>query len=188
MLTRTLLLAAVMALPACAHLQPAPPPAPEPVTAEFIVPPGTEFVSELFGYSQATRIGDWVIVSAQPGYDTQLRGFPEEFDAQVQLALQNLETVLKHAGAELGDVVELTSYQLDMTRFPDVVGMRLDAFGPHRPAWTAVGVKELPMPSMQFQISARAYGPDRRKPAAEVKPPQPKSARPPQRFMNRPGY
>ena len=185
---RVLLLALVLAMSACAHLQPAPP-APPPPATEFLVPPGTEMASEFFGYSQAARTGNWVTVSAQPGYDIERRGFPEDFEAQVQLAFKNLETVLKHAGAELTDVVEITTYQLDMSKFPDVVGNRLDVFGPHRPAWTAVGVQSMPMPSMQFQISARAYGPDRRKPlAGQATEATPKKEKPPQRFMNRPGY
>lgn len=189
MLPRLLLLVSVIAVSACAHLQPASPTAPPPPATEYIVPPGTEMVSEIFGYSQAARTGNWVTVSAQAGYDTERRGFPEAFEAQVQLAFKNLEAVLKHAGAEMGDVVEITTYQLDMSKFPKVVGARMDLFGPHRPAWTAVGVQALPMPSMQFQISARAYGPDRRKPAAaQPGDAAPKKEKPPQRFMNRPGY
>ncbi|MGQ0621806.1 MAG: RidA family protein [Panacagrimonas sp.] len=150
---RILPLLAVTLLGACAVKPTAPPPKP----TEFIVPAGTEFVSDLFGYSQAARTGPWISVSAQPGFDIEMRGFPDEFSAQVMAAFRNLEAVLKASGAELTDVVEITTYQLDMTKFNDVVDARAEVFGEHRPAWTAVGVKELPLPSMQFQISARAF-------------------------------
>ncbi|MGQ0528936.1 MAG: hypothetical protein ACT4PG_03775, partial [Panacagrimonas sp.] len=74
-MTRFLSLLPLFLLTACAGLQPAPPP--PPPASEFIVPEGTEFVSDLFGYSQAVRTGPWITVSAQPGFDIAKRGFPE---------------------------------------------------------------------------------------------------------------
>lgn len=174
-------------LGACA-LQPPAPPAPPPPPTDFIVPVGTEFVSDLFGYSQAARTGPWISVSAQPGFDIQKRGFPEDFGEQVKAAFHNLELVLRASGAELTDVVEITSYQLDMSKFNDVIDVRNEVFGEHRPAWTAVGVKELPLPSMQFQVSARAYTLTRLEPAGPSPQEKQKDRKPPQRFMNRPGY
>jgi enamine deaminase RidA (YjgF/YER057c/UK114 family) len=152
-LLRAALLAQGLVLCACAHEPPAP---------EFIVPKGSEFVSDMFGYSQAVRVGPWIFVSAQVGFDTQTRGFPKDFKKQVQLSFANLEAVLKLAGANLTDVVELTSYQIDMTRFDDVVTIHNDVFGDHHPAWTVVGVTALPLPDMQFQVKAIAYAPERR--------------------------
>jgi enamine deaminase RidA (YjgF/YER057c/UK114 family) len=186
---RVLPLLAASLLAACAMQPPVPPPPPPPPT-EFIVPVGTEFVSDLFGYSQAARTGPWIEVSAQPGFDVQKRGFPEDFGQQVQAAFHNLDLVLRAAGAQLTDVVQITTYQLDMSKFNDVVDVRNEVFGEHRPAWTAVGVKELPLPSMQFQISARAYTlkpletPDK----APTQEPAANKPKTPPRFMNRPGY
>ena len=34
-------------------------------------------------------------------------------------------------------------------------------FGSHRPCWTAVGVKELVMPGLHFEMSIKAAAPDR---------------------------
>lgn len=184
---RVLPLLAAILLAACATKPAAPPPKP----TEFIVPPGTEFVSDLFGYSQAARTGPWINVSAQPGFDIKMRGFPDDFSAQVTAAFQNLEAVLKASGAALTDVVEITTYQLDMSKFNDVVDVRNEVFGEHRPTWTAIGVKELPLPSMQFQISARAFTLSKPgaagKPGAEPEVEKQKDKAPP-KFMHRPGY
>lgn len=185
-MTRFLSLLPLMLLTACASLQPAPPP---PPASEFIVPEGTEFVSDLFGYSQAVRTGPWITVSAQPGFDIAKRGFPEAFPEQVAAAFDNLKRVLEASGASMTDVVEITTYQLDMQKFNEVVDARNEVFGEHRPTWTALGVAGLPLPSMQFQVSARAFvaGPNAR-PMPETQPEAKSQVEFPKRFMNRPGY
>lgn len=195
-------------LAGCAMQPPAPPPAPPPPpTPEFVVPAGTEFVSDLFGYAQAVRVGPWVTTSAIPGFDIDKRGFPEDYPSQVREAFENLKLVLEAAGATMNEVVELSTQQLDMDQFNTTVDGKLEAFGEHKPTWTAIGVKSLPLPSMQFQVSARAWSPNGKvmaapagavatdpvvpPPAAAAPAPEPAkkpAAKPPPRFMNRPGY
>jgi reactive intermediate/imine deaminase len=131
----------------------------KPAEPEYIVPAGAELASEMFGYSQAVRIGDWVLVSGQVGIDPKTHGFPVDFVEQAKLAFSNLDAVLKASGADLGEVVEITTYQLDMDRFQDLVDVRNQVFGEHRPAWTVLGVKALALPSVQIEVSAMAYAP-----------------------------
>lgn len=171
------------------------PPAPPPPVPQYVVPAGTEFVSDLFGFSHAVRVGPWVTTSAIPGFDTQARAFPEDYPSQVRAAFDNLKRLLEAAGARMDEVVEISTQQLDMEQFNATVDGKFAAFGEHKPTWTAIGVKSLPLPSMQFQVSARAWSPNGKvvdTPAAEgaaVAPPPPaEPAKPPQRFMNRPGY
>lgn len=150
---RVLFCSGLLLLSACASAPPQP---------QYIVPAGAELASQMFGYSQAVRAGDWVRVSGQVGIDTKTHGFPKDFGEQVRLAFANLDVVLKASGASLGDVVEITTYQLDMTHFQDVVDARNEIFGDHRPAWTALGVSALALPSVQFEVSAVAYAPEKR--------------------------
>lgn len=186
----------IILLPACALQPPAPPAPPMP---QFITPESMRPASDWFGYSQAVRVGPWITVSAVPGFDIEKRGFPEAYPDQVAVAFANLKAVLEASGAGMNDVVEITTYQLDMLKFNDTIDAKNEAFGEHRPTWTALGAASLPLPSMQFQVSARAYVPEGRGPgvtapaqpvtAAKVEEasPEPKE-KPPQRFMNRPGY
>jgi enamine deaminase RidA (YjgF/YER057c/UK114 family) len=175
-----------------------------------VVPAGTEFVSDLFGYSQVVRVGPWVTTSAIPGFDIEKRGFPEDYPSQVREAFENLKRVLEAAGATMNEVVEISTQQLDMDQFNATVDGKLEAFGEHKPTWSAIGVKSLPLPSMQFQVSARAWSPNGTvmappgapgdAPPAASAPAAPAAApatpaepakqpvKPPQRFMNRPGY
>ena len=150
------------------------PPAPSPPIAQFVVPPETQYVSELFGYSQAVRVGAWVTVPARPAFDIQKRGFPEAYEDQVKAAFENLKLVLSAAGARMDEVVEITTYQLDMDQFNATVDGRNEAFGLHKPTWTALGVKGLPLPTMQFQVSARAWSPDGAVTGAKEEAPAPK--------------
>ncbi len=194
------LLPLVLLLSACAVAPPAPPP---PAVPQFVVPEGTEFVSDLFGYSQAVRVGPWVTTSAIPGFDIEKRGFPESYPEQVRAGFANLKRVLEAAGSSLDEVVEITTYQLDMEKFNDTIDGKNEAFGERRPTWTSVGAKSLPLPSMQFQVSARAWSPNGKvvvipgqgepeaaPPAAATaaKPEPKKKDNTPPRFMNRPGY
>ena len=207
-----LLLPTAMFVCGCAVQPAAAPPPPPPPAAQFVVPAGTEFVSDLFGYSQAVRVGPWVTTSAIPGFDIEKRGFPEDYESQVRAAFANLKLVLEAAGASMNEVVEVQTQQLDMEQFNTTVDGKMAAFGEHKPTWTAVGVKSLPLPSMLIQVSARAWSPNGRvvttpgadgvdapvdPTAAAVPPPPapPPAAQPakkksdlPPRFMNRPGY
>jgi len=216
-MTRVLrLLPLAVLMSACAMAPPAPPPRaapPRPVVPQFVVPAGTEFVSDLFGYSQAVRVGPWVTTSAIPGFDIEKRGFPESYTEQVSAGFANLKRVLEAAGSSMDEVVEITTYQLDMEKFNDTIDGKNEAFGERRPTWTPVGAKSLPLPSMQFQVSARAWSPNGKvvvilgeegaeagpaaaapaaaapAPDAETEPPPPKKKdTTPPRFMNRPGY
>jgi enamine deaminase RidA (YjgF/YER057c/UK114 family) len=78
--------------------------------------------------------------------------------AQVAQTLDNLETVLRDAGASLGDVVRLTYYVTDLKAFGgarDVLRERLQAAG-CRPAATLLVISGLAMPELMIEIEATA--------------------------------
>jgi enamine deaminase RidA (YjgF/YER057c/UK114 family) len=78
--------------------------------------------------------------------------------AQVAQTLDNLETVLREAGASLADVVRLTYYVTDLEAFADarpVLGERLRAEG-CRPAATLLVISGLAFPELMIEIEATA--------------------------------
>ena len=84
--------------------------------------------------------------------------YPGDMRAQISLALDNLETVLKEAGMGLGNVIKLGVYATDVDEALknfDLIGMR---FGPHQvaPPMTLLGVTSLAIPGLQFEIEATA--------------------------------
>jgi 2-iminobutanoate/2-iminopropanoate deaminase len=78
--------------------------------------------------------------------------------AQITQAMDNLETVLREAGAELADVVRLNYYTTDVDLFfeaYDATVGRLAEAG-CRPASTLLGVSSLAFPEFMVEIEATA--------------------------------
>jgi enamine deaminase RidA (YjgF/YER057c/UK114 family) len=114
------------------------------------------------GYNQAEVINGatrQVICAGQTAVDENgAPQHPGDMRAQISLALDNLEAVLKGADMDLGNVVKLGVYATDVDEALknfDLMGMR---FGPHRvaPPMTLLGVARLAIPGLLFEIEATA--------------------------------
>lgn len=80
-----------------------------------------------------------------------------EPEAQFATAFEALEDVLVAAGATLADIVELTSYHVEIGRHMDTFMRVRDRYlGEPYPAWTAIGVSELVMPGGLMELRAVA--------------------------------
>ncbi|CAM4304125.1 RidA family protein [Palleronia rufa] len=114
------------------------------------------------GYNQAEAIEGatrQLICAGQTSVDAN--GNPQhagDMRAQIDLALDNLEAVLKGADMDLGNVVRLGIYATDVDEALknfDLMGMR---FGPHQvaPPMTLLGVTRLALSGLLFEIEATA--------------------------------
>jgi len=114
------------------------------------------------GYNQAEIIEGQtrqLIVAGQTAVDEN--GAPQhagDMRAQIALALDNLEAVLKGAGMDLSNVIKLGVYATDVDEALknfDLMGMR---FGPvqNAPPMTLLGVTRLAIPGLLFEIEATA--------------------------------
>jgi 2-aminomuconate deaminase len=76
---------------------------------------------------------------------------------QTRAVIENIREILGSAGADLKDVVEVTSYLVSMNDFAgynEVYGEYFDYDGPAR---TTVAVHQLPHPHLLIEIRAVAY-------------------------------
>ncbi|MDF2370132.1 MAG: RidA family protein [Rhizobiaceae bacterium] len=114
------------------------------------------------GYNQAEVIegaARQVICAGQTAVDSDgSPQHPDDMRAQISLALNNLEAVLKGAGMNLSNVVKLGIYATDVDEALknfDLLGMR---FGSHgvAPPMTLLGVTRLAIPGLLFEIEAVA--------------------------------
>jgi 2-aminomuconate deaminase len=79
--------------------------------------------------------------------------------AQTRAVIENIRDILQSVGAELSDVVEISSYLVDMADFGGYNAVYAEFFGADGPARTTVAVHQLPHPQLRIEIKAVAYRP-----------------------------
>jgi len=121
----------------------------------LVNPKGSEVIYDSLKFSQAVKIGDTIKVSGQVGIDQSFKP-AEGIEAQTRFAFQNLENVLREAGAELADIVELVTYHTSMKEMKGFAKVKNEFIKDNYPAWTAIGVTELVMPGLLVEIRATA--------------------------------
>ena len=90
-------------------------------------------------YSHAVVANGFVFVSGQGPADPRTGAIPDAFAAQVRQTLTNLSTILRGAGADLADVVKVSAYLTDTTRFREYDQVYREFFPHEPPARTTVG-------------------------------------------------
>lgn len=119
-------------------------------------PGSTQAMYDAMHFAQATRVGDTIWVSGQVGIDAAMKP-GEGMEAQARLAFEGLRSALEAAGATLTDVVELTTFHMDLRGEMAAFAMVKDEYFPSRyPSWTAVGTTQLALPELRVEIRAIA--------------------------------
>jgi enamine deaminase RidA (YjgF/YER057c/UK114 family) len=126
---------------------------------DVVFPPGRQALYDRNRYSPAVRSDGFLFVSGQVG--SREDGSPEpDPAAQLRLAFENLNAILKAAGCTFDDVVDVTLFIVDPEkRVETVLEVMPEYWGvaPH-PALTAVGVTWLY--GFQFEIKVIAKLPE----------------------------
>ncbi len=78
---------------------------------------------------------------------------------QTRAVIGNIRDVLQAVGADLGDLVQVTSYLVDMADFAGYNETYAEFFDFDGPTRTTVAVRELPHPDLLIEIQAIAYRP-----------------------------
>jgi 2-aminomuconate deaminase len=78
---------------------------------------------------------------------------------QTRAVLENIRDILASAGASLADVVEVSTYLVNMADFGGYNEVYGEFFGYDGPARTTVAVAALPHPQLLIEIKAVAYRP-----------------------------
>jgi enamine deaminase RidA (YjgF/YER057c/UK114 family) len=122
-----------------------------------VFPKGRQDAYERYGYSAAIRSGDLLFVSGQVGVSSDGVAI-EDPRAQIEEAFENLKQVLDAAGCTTSDVVDITSFHVDMfSHFEIFRAAKSKVFpAPPYPNWTAIGVTTLADPALIFEIKAIA--------------------------------
>lgn len=78
---------------------------------------------------------------------------------QTRAVINNIKDILAAAGATLEDVVEISSYLVNMNDFGGYNEVYSEFFGIEGPTRTTVAVHQLPHPHLVVEIKAIAYSP-----------------------------
>ena len=107
-------------------------------------------------YSPGIEHNGLIYVSGQLPMTLDTREpFAGDIERQTELALQNVEHVLKAAGSDLDHVLQMTIYVSDMELWGKVNEVYARVMGGHRPARAMIPVKELHF-GTQIEIQAIA--------------------------------
>jgi 2-aminomuconate deaminase len=121
-------------------------------------------------YPHIKRAGDFLIVSgtsARRADNTIAGADVDEFSTthldireQTRAVIENVRDILRSTGAELKDVVEVTTYLVSMNDFAGYNEAYGEYFDHDGPARTTVAVHQLPHPHLLIEIRAVAYKPE----------------------------
>ncbi len=108
--------------------------------------------------SQAIKVGNLLYISGQIALDPDGKVIGEnDMAAQSQKVYQNIEAILKKAGGTFENVVKVTAFLTDMSRYPQYNEVRSQFFKTHRPASTTVEVCGLAFKGLLVEVEAVAY-------------------------------
>jgi 2-aminomuconate deaminase len=120
-------------------------------------------------YPHMKRAGDFLFVSGTSarradntiaGADVDMLGTTQlDIREQTRAVIENIRDILKSAAAQLQDVVEISTFLVNMNDFAGYNEVYGEFFGYDGPARTTVAVHQLPHPHLLIEIKAIAYKP-----------------------------
>ena len=123
-------------------------------------------------YPHLKRAGDFVFVSGTSARrsDNSIAGaqadamgtLTVDIRAQTRAVIENIAKILSEVGGKLSDVVEVSTFLVNMNDFGGYNDVYAEFFGSDGPARTTVAVHQLPHPHLLIEIKAVAYLPQPR--------------------------
>ena len=121
-------------------------------------------------FPHVKRAGDFLYVSGTSsrraddsfvGVEVADNGMVQlDIRAQTRAVIENICDILQSVGADLSDIVEISSFLVDMQDFDAYNEVYAEYFDYDGPTRTTVAVHQLPHPHLLIEIKAVAYKPD----------------------------
>lgn len=127
------------------------------MTGGKVIDPGWSW-DDRIPLAQAVQIDRVLYISGQISLNPDGSVFGAgDMKAQCQRVFENLELLLKRAGASMENVVKLTAYLTDMNGYAAYNEVRGRFLQQHRPASTTVQVSGLAFPGLLVEVEAVAH-------------------------------
>ena len=108
--------------------------------------------------SQAVKAGNWLYISGQIALDPDGNVVGKgDMRAQSQRVFENIAAILQQAGGTLDNLVRITAYLTDMSRYREYNEVRTKFLGDRPPASTTVQVSGLAFDGLVVEVDAVAY-------------------------------
>jgi enamine deaminase RidA (YjgF/YER057c/UK114 family) len=131
-----------------------------PTLRKTIVPARMTRIFEEYGYAPALQVGRTLYCAGQVGRTEDLRVI-EDPEAQFEACWENLRIVLAEAGCDFRDVVDLTTFHVEMQAHFDAFKRVKNRVFPRQTCpWTAIGVQALSRPGLLLEIKCTALVPE----------------------------
>jgi len=123
---------------------------------EAVVTDSGQFVYDNFHFSEATKSNGFLLCSGVIGTGDKGK-LPEDIKEEFRNAWRGLGRILAECNLGYGDIVEYTSYHVDLhTYMADFMSVRDEFLSAPWPAWTAIGITELAIPGAHVEIRVTA--------------------------------
>ncbi len=110
-------------------------------------------------YSQGVKVGSWLFISGQIPIDPVTGQLVEgSFRDKVVRVLENIKAIVEATGGSLENVVKVTVYLRDISKFPEFNEIYAQYFREKPPARVVVEVSNLPK-GVDLEVEAIAYIP-----------------------------
>ncbi|MER5626020.1 RidA family protein [Streptosporangium sp. NPDC002544] len=123
-------------------------------------------------FPHVKRAGDFLYVSGTSSRrpdNTIVGAEADEFGTvtldiaeQTRAVIENIKDILRAAGADLRDLVQVTTYLVNINDFGGYNAVYAEYFDEAGPTRTTVAVHQLPHPHLLIEIQAVAYRPEGR--------------------------
>ncbi len=126
-----------------------------PPIVETSTPPNTP--RPIGPYNHIAKVGSFVSIGGTAGVDpTTGRLAGADVASQTRQILKSFAAMLQSVNSDLGHVLHVNVFLLDMSDFEDMNRAYVEGMGDHRPARTVVAVKELPKPGVLLTMNLTA--------------------------------
>jgi enamine deaminase RidA (YjgF/YER057c/UK114 family) len=119
---------------------------------ESVVTPSGKFAYDRMHFSEATKSGGFMFLSGVVGTGEKGK-LPKSKKEEFHNAWKGIGAVLAEVGAGYGDIVECTTYHVDISsHIGEFSSIRDEYISEPWPAWTAIGITELLVPGASVEI------------------------------------
>lgn len=122
------------------------------MSIDTVVPASGKSAYKNFHFSQAVKAAGLLLCSGQIGTQPD-HSVPETAEEEFRNAWKAVGIVLKEAGLGFEDIIEYTSYHVNLNQHIQAfMKIRDEVLNEPWPAWTAIGITELAVPGARVEI------------------------------------